>query len=156
MPYDIWATQGLIHLTPGNQVDYNYVRATIEDLAKVYDIREIGYDRWNATQIVQQLTDAGLKMVPIGQGFASMSAPTKELLHHVMAHKLRHGGNPVLKWMADCFSVKQDPSDSVKPSKADRRKSSKRIDGIVAGVNALARTIVQKTVEPQYQAFFVG
>jgi phage terminase large subunit-like protein len=156
VPYDVWAAQGLIHLTPGNQVDYSFVRATINDLAKIYDIREIGYDRWNATQIVQLLTDDGVKMIPIGQGFASMSAPTKELLHHVMSHKLRHGNNPLLKWMADCFCVKQDPSDSVKPSKADRRKSSKRIDGVVAGINALARVIVQKTVEPKYQAFFVG
>lgn len=156
VPYDIWAARGLIHLTPGNQVDYGFVRKTIAELAKLYDIREIGYDRWNATQIVQNLTDDGIKMIPIGQGFASMSAPTKELLRIVMSHRMRHGNNPILRWMADCFSVQQDPSDSVKPKKADRRKSSKRIDGIVAGVNALARLIVQKKAEPSYQMFFVG
>jgi phage terminase large subunit-like protein len=142
VPYDIWAAQGLLHTTPGNQVDYQYVRQTIADLAKIYDIREIGYDRWNATQIVQQLTDDGMTMVPIGQGFQSMSAPTKELLRHVMSRKMRHGGNPILRWMADCLAVKQDPSDSVKPAKADRRRTSKRIDGIVAGINAIARLIV--------------
>jgi phage terminase large subunit-like protein len=145
VPYDQWAARGLIHLTPGNQVDYAHVRATIAQLAKMYDIAEVGYDRWNATQIVQNLTDDGVKMIPIGQGFASMSAPTKELLRLLMLEKLRHNANPVLTWMADCFSVKQDPSDSVKPSKPDRRKSSKRIDGIVAVVNGLSRFIVSPT-----------
>jgi phage terminase large subunit-like protein len=142
VPYDIWAAQGLIHTTPGNQVDYQYVRQTIRDLAKIYDIREVGYDRWNATQIVQQLTDDGMNMIPIGQGYQSMSAPTKELLRHVMSHRMRHGDNPILRWMADCLAVKQDTADGVKPAKADRRRTSKRIDGIVAGVNAIARLIV--------------
>jgi len=63
VPYNLWAAQGLIHITPGNQVDYAYVRQTINDLAKIYNIREIAYDRWNATQIVQQLTDDGLLMI---------------------------------------------------------------------------------------------
>jgi phage terminase large subunit-like protein len=80
VPYDLWVSQSLIHATPGNQVDYDYVRKTINDLAKLYDIQEIGFDRWNATQIVQQLTDDGLIMVPIGQGYQSMNAPTAELL----------------------------------------------------------------------------
>jgi phage terminase large subunit-like protein len=142
VPYDQWADRGLIHTTPGNQVDYAYVRETIRRLSVLYDIREVGYDRWNATQIVQNLVDDGVKMIPIGQGFASMSAPTKELLRLLMLEKIRHNGNPVLTWMADCFSVKQDPSDSVKPAKPDRRKSSKRIDGIVALINALSRFIV--------------
>jgi phage terminase large subunit-like protein len=142
VPYDLWAAQGLIHTTPGDQVDYGFIRKTANDLAKLYDVREIGYDRWNATQIVQNLTDDGINMVPIGQGMASMSAPTKEMLRLILDHKLRHNDNPVLNWMADNFSVKQDPQDNVKPSKPDRRKSSKRIDGIQAMINAVARVIV--------------
>ena len=142
VPYDLWAAQGLIHTTPGDQVDYGFIRKVANDLAKLYDIREIGYDRWNATQIIQNLTDDGIKMVPIGQGMASMSAPTKELLRLVLDHTLRHNGNPILNWMADNFSVKQDAQDNVKPSKPDRRKTSRRIDGIQAAINALARMIV--------------
>jgi phage terminase large subunit-like protein len=145
--YDLWAAQGLIHTTPGDQVDYGFIRKVVNDLAKLYDIREIGYDRWNATQIIQNLTDDGITMVPIGQGFASMSAPTKEMLRLVMDHNLRHNDNPILNWMADNFSVKQDPQDNVKPSKPDRRKSSKRIDGIQAMINAIARLIVT----PEYK-----
>ena len=142
VPYDLWAAQGLIHTTPGDQVDYGFIRKVANDLAKLYDIREIGYDRWNATQIIQNLTDDGIMMVPIGQGMASMSAPTKELLRLVLDHTLRHNGNPILNWMADNFSVKQDAQDNVKPSKPDRRKTSRRIDGIQAAINALARMIV--------------
>jgi phage terminase large subunit-like protein len=56
VPYDLWAVQGLIHTTPGNQVDYAFIRKVVNDLTRVYDIREIAYDRWNATQIIQDLT----------------------------------------------------------------------------------------------------
>ena len=142
VPYDLWASQGLIHVTEGNQIDYAFVRKAIGDFSKLYDIKEIGYDRWNATQLVQNLTDDGVTMVPIGQGFASMSAPTKELLTFVGNRSLRHNGNPILSWMADCMSVKQDPTGAVKPTKPDRLKSSKRIDGMVALVDAIARIIV--------------
>lgn len=154
VPYDLWASQGFVHITPGNQVDYEFVRKTIRDLAKIYNIREIGYDRWNATQIVQQLTDDGLNMVPIGQGYQSMNAPTSELLAMVKGGTLRHGGHPVMSWMADCMTVKQDPAGNVKPAKPDRMKSKKRIDGIVAAIDALARVIVHKEAEPKYQALF--
>lgn len=143
VPYDLWATQGLLHVTPGNQVDYSAIRKTAGDIARLYDLREIGYDRWNATQLVQNLQDDGLTMVPIGQGFASMSAPTAELLSQLKAGNIRHGNNPILSWMADCMTVKQDPSGNVKPVKPDRMKSTKRIDGIVAAINGLARLIVQ-------------
>jgi phage terminase large subunit-like protein len=147
VPYDVWAKQGFVHLTPGNQVDYSFIRKTINDCASLYDIREIAYDRWNATQVVQQLTDDGLEMVPTGQGYASMNAPTAELLSQVKAGTMRHGNNPCLNWMADCMSVKQDPAGNVKPSKPERLKTSKRIDGIVAGINAMSRLVVS----PEFQ-----
>ena len=146
VPYDLWAAQGLIHVTPGNQVDYSFVRQTINDLAKLYDIREIGYDRWNAAHIVQQLKEEdGLEMIPIGQGYQSMNAPTSELLAMVKDGRLQHGGNPVLSWMADCLTVKQDPAGNIKPSKPDRMKNKKRIDGLAAAINAIARVIVGET-----------
>jgi len=155
VPYDLWVSQGLIHVTPGNQVDYEFVRKTINDLSKLYDIREIGFDRWNATQIVQNLMDDGLTMVPIGQGYQSMNAPTAELLAMVKDGRLQHGGNPVLNWMADCMTVKQDPAGNVKPSKPDRMKSKNRIDGIAAIVDALARVIVHTKQEPKFQMFIL-
>lgn len=150
VPFDVWASQGSIHITPGNQVDYSYVRKTIHDCAKLYNIREVGYDRWNATQLVQELRDEGLEMVPIGQGFQSMNVPCSELLARVKGETFRHGGHEPIGWMADCMAVRQDPAGNIKPSKPDRATSSKRIDGMVAILNAMAREVVDEASQSIY------
>lgn len=134
--YDAWVRDGLVVATPGNVIDYGRIRQHIVDMAQQYDIREIAYDRWGATQLSQQLTEDGLTMVQMGQGFASMAAPTKELLRLVLSRQLGHGGNPVLRWMADNVTVETDAAGNVKPSKA---KSRQKIDGIVAAIMGLDR-----------------
>lgn len=136
VPYSSWARQGFIIPTPGNVIDYQAIRQKINDLGKVYNIKEIGHDPWNATQLALELAGDGFTMVPIRQGFASMSPPTKELLNLVLAKKLRHGGHPILRWMADSMVVKQDPAGNVKP---DKSKSTARIDGMVALIMAIDR-----------------
>jgi phage terminase large subunit-like protein len=150
VPYDLWAKQGLIRLTPGNIVDYSFIRKTINDLSDIYEIREIGHDPWNATQVTLDLTADGVKMVPVRQGFITMSAPAKEFERLIAGRKLRHGGHPVLRWMADCVSISQDASGNIKPSKPDRARSPKRIDGIVAIINAIARF----TAEERFQSIY--
>ena len=139
VPYDHWKRIGAFHLTPGNVIDYDFIRAVIQELADQYDVREIGYDRWNAQQIVTQLEGDGLTMVPIGQGFATMYAPTKRLMELVLRREFQHGGNPVLRWMASNTVVASDPAGSIKP---DKKESKERIDGIVATIIALARAMV--------------
>jgi phage terminase large subunit-like protein len=141
VPYDAWVRDGLVDATEGNVIHYAAILKKLEALSELYNIREIAFDRWGATKLAQDLTGAGFTMVEFGQGFSSMSAPTKELLTVVLSNKLRHGGNPVLRWMADCMEVKQDPAGNLKPSKPDRRKSGKRIDGIVALIMGLSRAI---------------
>ena len=141
VPYDLWAAQGLIHITPGKQVDYGFIRKTVNDLGRLYNIREVSYDRWNSHSLVKELEGDGFRMSPIGQGYQSMNAPTAELLALVRGGKLRHGGHPVLSWMADCMTVKQDPAGNIKPEKPDRMKNKKRIDGIAATINALSLLI---------------
>lgn len=138
VPYDVWIREGFVTATDGNVIHYAAIRRKIEALAKEYDIREVAYDRWGAVQLSQELGDAGLTVIPFGQGFASMSPPTKELLNLVTGKNLRHGGNPVLRWMADNLVVKQDPAGNLKPDKA---KSTEKIDGIVAMIMALDRAI---------------
>lgn len=135
-PYLTWARQGLIEMTPGNVIDYAYIRQRINALAALYDLREIAYDPWNATQLSLQLQDDGLTMVEMRQGFASLSGPSKELMRLVLAGGLAHGGNAVLRWMADNVTAKVDPAGNVRPDKA---KSTGRIDGIVASVMAIGR-----------------
>lgn len=136
VPYSTWVRQGLVEATPGNVIDYAYIRARINALKALYDIGEIAYDPWNATQLSLQLQDDGIVMVEMRQGFASMTAPSKELLRLVLAKQIAHGGNPVLRWMADNVTARSDPAGNVKP---DKGKSTNKIDGIVASIMALAR-----------------
>lgn len=136
VPYETWAAAGLIRPTEGDVIDYDRIRADINELGKVYRIREIAIDRWAATQITTQLQGDGFTMVPFGQGFASMSAPTKELEKLVLGEQLAHGGNPVLRWMASNVAVRQDPAGNLKP---DKSRSSEKIDGIVALIMAVDR-----------------
>jgi phage terminase large subunit-like protein len=138
-PYLTVARQGFLDLTEGNVIDYDRIRAKILDLSKSYDIRDVGVDRWNATQITEQLTKDGLTLTAFGQGFKDMNAPTKELEKLVLSGRFLHGGNPVLKWMASNVSVETDAAGNLKPSK---KKSTKRIDGIVASIMALGRAMV--------------
>jgi phage terminase large subunit-like protein len=138
--YDTWQQQGYILSTEGNVTDYDVIREFIRDLADRYQIKEIAFDRWNASQLVTQLQADGALMVPVGLGFASMQAPCREFEKLVLARKLRHGGNPVLRWMLSNISIKVDPAGNMKPDKA---KSTEKIDGIVAALLALARCIVQ-------------
>jgi phage terminase large subunit-like protein len=136
VPYSAWARDGLIQVTDGNVIDYGFIVEKINALGEIYDIREIAFDRWGAFQVSAQLAGAGFTMAQFGQGYVSMSAPTKELLRIVLDGKLAHGGNPVLRWMADNIVVSQDPAGNVKPNK---EKSRDKIDGIVAGIMALDR-----------------
>ena len=134
VPYGEWIKQGLIKATAGNVIDYDTIEHDIEELSKVFQIQQVAFDRWGAVQITQHLTDAGFIMADFGQGYKSMSPPTKELLKVVLGGTLRHGGNPVLRWMADNLVVGSDPAENVKPLKD---KSTERIDGVVALVMAL-------------------
>jgi len=138
VPYELWVRQKLIFTTGGNYIDYGFVVAKIAELRKQYALKEIAFDRWGAAKIVQELQELGLTVVPFGQGFASMAGPSGELLRLVLAKKLHHGGNPVMRWMADNAVVRMDPAGNIKPDKA---KSTSRIDGIVAAVMALDRAM---------------
>lgn len=138
VPYLSWARLGHIELTPGNVVDYDYIKAAILEDSRRFQIKGIAYDQWNATQIALQLQAEGANVMEFGQGYRSMSEPTKELEKLVMEKMLAHGGNPVLRWMASNVSVESDPAGNLKPSK---KKSTEKIDGIVATVMALGLAI---------------
>lgn len=135
-PYDLWQKQGLIEPTEGNVVDYAYIRQKINELGRKYWICEIGFDPWNATQLAVELQGDGFKMIPVRQGYASLSAPTKELLKLVLQRRIRHGRNPVLRHMVESMMVTQDSAGNLKPAKD---KSTSRIDGVVATIIALDR-----------------
>ena len=141
VPYDIWEKQGYIMSTEGNVIHYDFIEKFIMDLSEKYHILEIAVDRWNATQMIQNLEGEGFTIIPFGQGFSSMSAPTKEFYRLLMEGRIIHGGNPVLRWMAGNVVIDTDPAGNIKVTKA---KSKEKIDGIVAAIMALDRCIRQE------------
>jgi len=152
VPLSRWVKEGWLLLTEGDVVDYRRVRADIAKRVAQLGCRvaEIGYDPFAATETVQYLADEGHTPVPIRQTYLSLSPPTKALERLVLGSTAkkplyRHRGHPVLRWMADCVDVARDANDNMKPAKPDRWKSSKRIDGIAAHINALARALVHET-----------
>lgn len=134
VPYEVWEKQGYIEATPGAVVDYGFILKKIDDLAKRFDIKAILFDRWGATKIVQELETRGLTVIEFGQGFASMSPPTKELEKLILERRIRFKENPALSW---CFSnviCENDAAGNLKPSK---KRSREKIDMTVSTIMAL-------------------
>lgn len=151
VPYDVWAREGFIIPTEGNVIDYNFILATLQkDLAKYY-IKELAFDRWGAGKIIQDLQEMGFEdesekfqdrtLIQFGQGFGSMSSPSKQLAILVGQKKISHNDNPVLSWMASNAVIRVDPAENIKP---DKEKSTERIDGIVSLVMGVGRAVLHK------------
>lgn len=136
VPYRQWAQKRFVTLTPGNQVDDAFVMEYIRNVRQKYDLQEIAFDRWGSKPIVRFMEEEGVVHAEFGQGFASMSGPSKDFEKLILARKLRHGGNPVLRWNATNAAIQKDPAENIKPVKD---KSTGRIDGIVAAVMAVGR-----------------
>ena len=138
VPYDVWEKQGFIKTTEGNVVHYGFIEKFIETLGERFNIREIAFDRWGAVQMVQNLENMGFTVVPFGQGFKDMSPPTKELMKLTLEQKIAHSGHPVLRWNMDNIFIRTDPAGNIK---ADKEKSTEKIDGAIATIMALDRAI---------------
>lgn len=137
VPYDQWEREGYLTATPGNVVDYEAVRAKLHEWDDLFDVQEVAFDPWNATDLVTRLQEQdGFTCVPIRQGFASLSAPTKALEKAIMSKQLRHDGHPVLRWNVSNVAVDSDPAGNLKISK---KVSTERIDGVAALINAIDR-----------------
>ena len=145
VPFDVWVRNGYVIATDGNIIDYEEILRKISNDMTTYDIREIAFDRWGATKIVQSLQQIGFdnskdtcdrKLIDFGQGFASMSTATKELERLVLSGEIIHNGNPVLNWMMSNVVVSQDAAGNIKP---DKSKVADRIDGVVALIMAIDR-----------------
>jgi phage terminase large subunit-like protein len=150
VPYDVWVRQGFVTATPGNVIDYEYIMAQVDEDMQTFDVQEIAFDRWGASRIQTQLMELGGEelLVKFGQGFASMSPPMKELETLILGHKLAHGNNPVLNWMADNLVARTDPAGNIKP---DKEKSAEKIDGVVALIMALDRALRHQEHKSVYE-----
>ena len=146
VPYITWGGQGHLSLTDGNMIDTRRIRSKVLELATKYQIQAIGIDPWNAMDVSAQLADDGFEVQFVRQGYPTLSSPTKTLDALVNSQRLRHGGNPVLRWMASNVCLSMDPAGNIKPAKD---KSQEKIDGIVALVMAIgqaASTLVSQSV----------
>ena len=143
VPYREWIEKGFVETTPGAAIDQRFIARRVAQICGNWTVRMIGYDRWGAAAVEQDLRAEGLEVVEIRMGYSGLSAPTKELQRRTLRHQIRHGGNPVLRWNLDSLTVTQDPMGNIRPVKVDRLKSNRRIDGAVAlilGLDCLTRS----------------
>lgn len=147
--YQAWARDGWLTATLGNAIDYEAVKAQVLQDAQTFRLHEIAVDRlFQGYQLSMQLAEEGLTVAACGMGFMSMAGPTAELERRLLSRGLRHGGNPVLRWMANNVAVKQDPAGNKKPDKA---QSQGKIDGIVALLLALDRDMRNQSTQSIYE-----
>ena len=137
-PYAVWREQGSLIATDGNTTDFRFVESEILNLARVYDIAQLAFDRTFAGEIVRNLMDEGMNMVEFGQGFLSMGPASAEFMRRLIAGELQHGGDPVAGWCASNVTVRLDPAGNEKP---DKERSIERIDPIVALIMAVGRSM---------------
>jgi len=140
--YDVWAREGFLRLTSGDVIDYDEIKSQVLADCKRYDVKEITFDPWNATQFANDLQKEGIhvdKLVKFPQTVAMFAEPTKRLLETMIpGKKIAHLGNPVLRWMASNLVVKEDNNGNKRPVK---KAHAAKIDGMVALIMALGRTI---------------
>jgi phage terminase large subunit-like protein len=155
VPYDQWAREGWLVATPGNVVDYEYVRQTLRAWGAEFDVREIAFDPWNSRDLVTRLQEQdGFALVEIRQGYATLSAPTKSLEAAILSRTLRQDGHPVLRWNISNIAVESDPAGNLKLSK---KVSTERIDGASALVMALhRRDYMAAEKRPTYSMLVLG
>lgn len=142
VPYGAWAREGYITLTPGIVIDYEWIQSYITEKAKIYKIKEIDFDPWNATQFANGMINEGFECVEIRQGYRTMSEPTKDVEKLVLEKKLVTFNNPVLKWAFSNAVVKIDPAGNVK---LDKSKATQKIDPVIAGITAHVRGMLGGT-----------
>jgi phage terminase large subunit-like protein len=148
VPFATWIKQGFITATEGNAIDLRSLVDRIRWGAQVFDVREVAFDRANFRSQGSELNETGITAREVPQGYLELGFATKFLLSAYPDRKIRHGNNPVLNWMAACLQLKYDEKDNCQPTKPERLKSSKRIDGMQAIVTALNRALTaeEKTI----------
>lgn len=147
--YQAWERAGHLATTPGNAIDYAFVKEKVIADATRFGLRRMNIDRlFQGAQLGMELAEelGEDRVFAMGMGFISFAAPMAEFERRLLAHELNHMGNPVLKWMAGNVVVKQDPAGNLKPDKAASLGKIDGIVGIVGGLDAQMRYEEQKPV----------
>jgi phage terminase large subunit-like protein len=144
VPYGEWEKLGFVEFAPGPSVDLGLVEDAIRDWRSRYQVQLGVYDKWNALHLAQRMEAEGMAIAEFPQNIQTFSAPTKEFERLVLESKIRHGNNPVLRWMLEGCTVYVDKNQNVRPIKPDRRRDARRIDGVVTSVMALGAAMGNK------------
>jgi len=132
--YESFVRAGALRLTPGRVIDYDFVRAEINQDAALFRPEWIGLDPYGANEMAHRmLNEDGLPLQWFRQGYLSLSAPSQGFERLVISHGMIHGDNPVATWMARNAVVTGDSAGNIKPEKS---KAADKIDGIVAAIMA--------------------
>ena len=138
--YRTWIEQGLMTATPGDVTDYRMIRNDLGKIGQRYNVREIAFDPFNATQLAGELQQDGFEMVSFRQSIANFNEPMTAVEKLAKEGRLRHGGHPVLRWTIGNVYAVRNGLDQVMPS---RKKSADKIDPAVALIQALARAMLR-------------
>lgn len=131
-----WRDDGWLEVHRGGSIDEDQIIERMQWLRDRFDIQEVAFDRWGMKYVANELEKRRFPMLEHGQGYASMSAPTKRFEECVINGRIRHGGNPVLAWAVSNIVLDVDAAENVKPNK---KKATGRIDTGVAAIMALGR-----------------
>jgi len=152
VPYQTWQQQGYVTLSGEKSIQYDQVAQFVLELSQRYNVCEVAMDPWHAQQVIQQLKSEHLTVVEHRQGYASMSAPSKEFERRILERRLLHDGNPVMRWMVGNVAISQDPAGNIKPNK---ERSGDRIDGVVAAIMAVGRASLNMSTEAECGSLFI-
>ncbi|MGS0941561.1 terminase large subunit [Pseudomonas luteola] len=143
---------GLLTLTDGEVIDFEVIKEDLREFAGRFDVQQVAYDPWQATQLAQEMQAEGLTMVEVRQTVQNISEPMKEVEALTLQKKLAHGNCPVLTWMMSNVVAKLDVKDNIYPNK---ERPENKIDGVVALIMAMSRAVVGIEQQPKYSMFFV-
>ena len=129
--FRVAVNSGILHITEGNVMDDREISDYIIAQAQKYDVKEIGFDAYNAASLVARLHEAGLPVKKVGQGMAVLSNPSKQVEKLIMNYGIKHDGNPFVGWQLGNCEVYVDVNGNVKVRKNENDKSAK-VDGIIA------------------------
>lgn len=149
----VWVREGWLKTTPGNVTDYDVIGKQIRRDLDSFDVKSLGYDRWSATPLTNDLEGDRAPLVGVGQGYKSMSPALKAVQRLLLQGQrqvragarpmLRHDGNPVMAWMVDNLAVAIDTAGNVKP---DKSSGGDKIDGVSALCDAMSEVLVRPPV----------
>jgi phage terminase large subunit-like protein len=132
--YEGWAKEGWFTLTSGNMMDIDFIADEIRELLSKFNVKEVAFDPWQATQIMGQLGDEGATVVEVRPTVQNFSDPMKTLEALVGAKRFKHENNPVLNWMVSNVVCHRDAKDNIYPRKEQEQN---KIDGVIALLMAL-------------------